>query len=174
MLRLTSRLLLSAILIFSPMAADKCGNKTPAQQKQEFLAYAKDVHGGFVSFAPFIALHKPGLKPKWDFGTGIAGKLITAVEASNKTAVAGVVADLIPIVNAAFAEFINNPNALLILAAVNIALRFFVNHYRPEEVAAGFAGHSVLEEFKAQRVWGCDYVTAQSPKRQRQLCREQP
>lgn len=157
-------LLLCALLVFTTAGFDACDEKP---SKEKFLAYAKDINHAFITFGPIIAQDRPALKAKWDIGTGITERVIAAVEASDKTEVVALIADLIPLVNEVAAEFTNNRTALIILAGADIGLHFFVNHYSRDEVAKASSkkGSSrvatsdpmVIEEFRQRRAWGCDY-----------------
>ena len=157
---------LCALLIFTTTAADceKTGDKTPAEQKAEFLSYAKDINQAFISFGPIIAAHKPEWKSKWDTATSISAQVIKAVEASNETEVVRLIAELIPIVNETVAQFTDNTTALIILAAADIGLHLLVNHYNPSEssgrpsAAARRGPEGTLLEFKTKPVWGCSYL----------------
>lgn len=159
-IRSLTAITLCALLVFTTAGFQGCDSKP---DKAQFLAYAKDINNAFVQFGPIIAQDKPSLKAKWDIGTGITEKVIAAVEASNKTEVIGLIADLIPLVNEVAAEFTNNRTALIILAGANIGLHAFVNHYKPDKVSSGSkrAAQSdplVIEEFRSKPAWGCTYL----------------
>lgn len=139
-LRPMTSVLLSAVLVFS-LTAFKCGgDKTPEQQKAEFIAYAKDIRDGFVAAGPFIIKLKPGLESQYNMGTSIAGKLISAVEQSNSTEAADLVTELVPIFTEIVDEFTDNTKILATLALANIGLAFFANHYKSATASASARG----------------------------------
>lgn len=163
-LRPLTSMLLSAALLFT-LTATKCGeNKTPEEEKAEFIGYAKQVRDGLVKAGPFILKFKPALESKYNSAVSIANQLVTAVEASNSTEVADLLVEMIPVFDDIVGQFTDNTTVLTILFVVDGALRFFANRYKTELASAPVARRSTAQgnkarsrvlQFASRKAWRC-------------------
>lgn len=128
----------------------------PKKEIDKNVAFAQDLVGSFEAASPLIHSKSEAAGKRWDEGTSIARKILTAAQASDSTRFAGLLKDLLPIFTDTVKQFSNDQNILLALALAQIALNFYTNHYMPvAKMAASKDDMKAIHDFRALPQFGC-------------------
>lgn len=137
-------------LIVVTSAFRGCGG----DEKRRNIAFARDIAGGLRAAAAIVEPRNAPLAGRMRQAANTSDTIVEAIEAGDTSNVAELIRTILPVFNDVVREFSNNENVLIALALAQIALNFFLNHYRAEpSVMAGAV--DVIGEFKAQPQFGC-------------------
>lgn len=134
---------------------------TPAEQKAEYIAYARDVANSLESVAKIVKPQKPKVAAALDSAIKNANRVIDAIERDAPGEVKQLLAEIMPVVTDLYSEYGNNQNVLIGLAAADIALHFFANHFVTVKAGAAAAPRTLdrydqkILQFKQQPARGC-------------------
>ena len=148
--RVAALVLVSALTFATLVSQTAC-------TKGQMVAAAKDVASALHDAQPFITQLVPGKAARFAQAVGEAEKLVTAIEASDKTTAASLIADIFPAIDEVASDLGANTKVLAILAIANISLHFLVNHLPQSKMlaVAGGATYAKLAAFKQRPVWRC-------------------
>jgi len=161
----TALLLITALCCVSlGWACKKSSNSDAAVTKARAVAFAKDIASGLRSAQPLVSQLSPEAGRLLEKGIPIADKIIVAVDASDATSAAALMADLIPTVNELAAQFTGNAKVLAFIALADIGIHFLINHAAEifgEDMArtdrSARAAGDAIKKYAQQPIWGCQY-----------------
>lgn len=129
-----------------------------ACSKDKLVMFANDAFVAVKQAQPYISQLLPEKAALFATVVTNSEKLVAAIKASDKQKALDILADITPVLNEIVASLGANQQVLTILAVADIAFHFLVNHIKVEPtVVSASPKLGKLMQFKAQKVWGCQY-----------------